>query len=181
MSSHSIKIGILTVSDRASQGVYEDRGGPAIVAYMREVVACDWIPVARIIADEQGLIEQSLLELVDQEKCCLVVTTGGTGPALRDVTPEATESVCDKIMPGFGEAMRAISLTKVPTAILSRQIAGVRGRCLIINLPGQPKAIAECLDAVMPAVPYCIDLLEGPFLETRPERLVAFRPKKPAQ
>jgi len=181
MASSSIKIGIVTVSDRASRGVYEDRGGPAIVAYLQEVLASDWMPIASVIADERGLIEQSLSELVDQDGCCLVVTTGGTGPAVRDVTPEATEAVCDKLMPGFGELMRAVSLTKVPTAILSRQIAGVRGRCLIINLPGQPKAIAECLDAVMPAVPYCIDLLEGPFLETRPERLVAFRPKKPLQ
>ena len=181
MASSSIKVGIVTVSDRASRGVYEDRGGPAIVAYLQEVLASDWMSIASVIADERGLIEQSLSELVDQEGCCLVVTTGGTGPAVRDVTPEATEAVCDKLMPGFGELMRAVSLTKVPTAILSRQIAGVRGRCLIINLPGQPKAIAECLDAVMPAVPYCIDLLEGPFLETRPERLVAFRPKKPLQ
>jgi molybdopterin adenylyltransferase len=181
MSSHSFKIGILTISDRASRGVYEDRGGPAIVAYLREVLASEWSPVARVIADEQTLIEQALIELADDEACCLIVTTGGTGPAVRDVTPEATEAVCDKIMPGFGEVMRAVSLTKVPTAILSRQLAGVRGQCLIINLPGQPKAIAECLDAVMPAVPYCIDLLEGPYLETLPERLVAFRPKKPPQ
>jgi molybdopterin adenylyltransferase len=181
MSTHSIKIGIVTISDRASRGVYEDRGGPAIVDYMRDVLASEWLPVPRVIADEQASIEQTLIELVDQEECCLVVTTGGTGPAVRDVTPEATQSVCDKIMPGFGEVMRAVSLQKVPTAILSRQIAGIRGRCLIINLPGQPKAIAECLDAVMPAVPYCIDLLEGPTIETRPERLVAFRPKKPPQ
>ncbi len=178
MTSNSIKIGIVTVSDRASRGVYEDRSGPAIITYLNEVLASDWSPIARVIADERGLIEQSLVELVDRDECCLVVTTGGTGPAVRDVTPEATESVCDKLMPGFGELMRAVSLTKVPTAILSRQIAGVRGKCLIINLPGQPKAIAECLDAVMPAVPYCIDLLEGPYLETRPERLVTFRPKK---
>ena len=178
MASSSIRIGIVTVSDRASRGIYEDRGGPAIVDYLREVLASDWIPITRVIADERMLIEQSLVELVDQEGCCLVITTGGTGPAARDVTPEATESVCDKLMPGFGELMRTVSLTKVPTAILSRQTAGIRGKCLIINLPGQPKAIAECLEAVMPAVPYCIDLLEGPFLETRPERLLAFRPKK---
>jgi molybdopterin adenylyltransferase len=174
----SIKIGIVTVSDRASRGEYEDRGGPAILAYLNEVLASDWTPVARVIPDEQTLIEQTLIELCDGEACCLVVTTGGTGPAARDVTPEATEAVCNKQMPGFGELMRAVSLTKVPTAILSRQTAGIRDRSLIVNLPGQPKAIAECLDAVMPAIPYCIDLLDGPFLETRPEKIVAFRPKK---
>ncbi len=178
MNISSIKIGIVTVSDRASRGVYEDRGGPAICQYFSEVLSCEWKSIARVVADERDQIEQILVELVDREGCCLVVTTGGTGPAARDVTPEATKAVCDKMMPGFGELMRAVSLTKVPTAILSRQVAGIRGKCLIINLPGQPKAIAECLDAVMPAVPYCIDLLEGPFLETRPERIVAFRPKK---
>ncbi len=174
----SVKIGIVTVSDRASRGDYEDRGGPAILAYLNDVLASEWIPVARVIPDEQTLIEQTLIELCDIEACCLVVTTGGTGPAARDVTPEATEAVCDKKMPGFGELMRAVSLTKVPTAILSRQTAGIRGQSLIVNLPGQPKAIAECLDAVMPAIPYCIDLLEGPMLETRPEKIVAFRPTK---
>ena len=178
MTNIPIKIGVVTVSDRASRGEYEDRGGPAIIAYFTEVLTCDWMPVARVIADECVLIEQTLIELCDQERCCLVVTTGGTGPADRDVTPEATEAVCNKLMPGFGELMRAASLTKVPTAILSRQIAGIRGQCLIVNLPGQPKAIAECLDAIMPAVPYCIDLLDGPCIETRPERIVAFRPKK---
>lgn len=175
------RIGIVTVSDRASRGEYEDRGGPAIVAWLTEVLACDWQPVARVIADEQPLIEATLRELCDREGCCLVVTTGGTGPARRDVTVEATAAVCEKELPGFGELMRQVSLTKVPTAILSRQMAGTRGTSLIINLPGQPKAIGECLDAVFPAVPYCIDLLEGPFLTTREERLKAFRPgQKPA-
>lgn len=172
------RIGIVTVSDRASRGEYEDRGGPAILAYLQEVVTSPWEPVARVIADEQALIERTLIELVDVERCCLVVTTGGTGPARRDVTPEATEAVCDKMMPGFGELMRKVSLEKVPTAILSRQTAGIRGGALIVNLPGQPKAIGECLDAVFPAIPYCIDLIEGPFLTTNEARIKAFRPKK---
>ncbi len=172
------KIGVVTVSDRASRGEYEDRGGPAIVDYFREVLSSPWEPVARVIPDERPLIESTLAELCDVEGCCVVVTTGGTGPAARDVTPEATEAVCDKLMPGFGELMRRVSLEKVPTAILSRQTAGIRGRSLIVNLPGQPKAIRECLDAVLPAVPYCIDLLEGPFLTTHESRIVAFRPKK---
>ena len=172
------RIGIVTVSDRASRGEYEDRGGPAIEAYFADVLTSVWTPVKRVISDDQSLIKSTLIELCDNEKCCLVVTTGGTGPAMRDVTPEATEAVCQKMMPGFGEVMRAVSLTKVSTAILSRQTAGIRGASLIVNLPGQPKAIAECLDAVMPAIPYCIDLLLGPFLETNPERITAFRPKK---
>jgi molybdopterin adenylyltransferase len=177
MSSQA-KIGIVTVSDRASRGEYEDRGGPAIEAYFREVLSSDWLPVKKVISDDQTFIEDTLIELCDAAHCCLVVTTGGTGPATRDVTPEATEAVCQKMMPGFGELMRAVSLTKVPTAILSRQTAGIRGNSLIVNLPGQPKAIAECLDAVMPAIPYCIDLLLGPHLETNAERIAAFRPKK---
>ncbi len=175
----TIKIGIVTVSDRASRGEYEDRGGPAILAYLNDVLESEWTPISRVVPDEQNGIEQVLIELCDTELCCLVITTGGTGPAIRDVTPEATEAVCNKLMPGFGELMRSVSLTKVPTAILSRQTAGIRRRSLIVNLPGQPKAIAECLDAVMPAIPYCIDLLEGPYIETRPEKIVAFRPKKP--
>jgi molybdopterin adenylyltransferase len=178
MTPPAARIGIVTVSDRASRGEYEDRGGPAIREYFAEALASDWQPIPRVIPDEQPLIEQMLIELCDNENCCLVVTTGGTGPALRDVTPEATEAVCQKIMPGFGELMRKVSLEKVPTAILSRQTAGIRGRSLIVNLPGQPKAIRECLDAVMPAIPYCIDLLEGPRLETAPERIISFRPKK---
>ena len=180
MSTVIARIGIVTVSDRASRGEYEDRGGPAIREYFEEVLASAWEGAARVIADERQTIEQTLIELCDREQCCLVVTTGGTGPARRDVTPEATEAVCEKMMPGFGELMRQVSLTKVPTAILSRQTAGIRGGSLIVNLPGQPKAIRECLDAVMPAIPYCIDLLEGPYLETRPERIVAFRPKSAA-
>jgi molybdopterin adenylyltransferase len=174
----SARIGIVTVSDRASRGEYEDRGGPAIRDYLTSVVTSAWEPVVRVIADEQPLIEQTLRELCDDEDCCLVITTGGTGPAARDVTPEATASVCQKMMPGFGELMRKVSLEKVPTAILSRQTAGIRGGALIINLPGQPRAIQECLDAVFPAIPYCIDLLEGPFLTTDETRVKAFRPKK---
>lgn len=178
MNEQTARIGIVTVSDRASRGEYEDRGGPAIREYFDEVLTSPWTPVARVIADEQDLVEQTLIELCDEELCCLVITTGGTGPAQRDITPEATESVCQKMMPGFGELMRKVSLEKVPTAILSRQTAGIRNGTLIINLPGQPKAIRECMDAVMPAIPYCIDLIEGPYIETDPERIAAFRPKK---
>lgn len=172
------RIGIVTVSDRASKGEYEDKGGPAIRDYFVEVLTSPFQTVARVIPDEKHLIEETLRDLCEVEGCCLVVTTGGTGPAVRDVTPEATEAVCHKMMPGFGELMRKVSLEKVPTAILSRQTAGICGKALIINLPGQPKAIKECLDAVMPAVPYCIDLLEGPFLTTDELRIKAFRPKK---
>ena len=171
------KIGILTVSDRASRGEYEDRGGPAIQAYLDEVLTSAHEPVAEIVADERPEIEAALRRQSDAG-CCLIVTTGGTGPAQRDVTPEATLAVCDKEMPGFGELMRQVSLLAVPTAILSRQTAGILGGSLIVNLPGQPKAIRECLDAVFPAIPYCIDLIGGPFLETDPERIQAFRPKK---
>ncbi len=170
-------IGILTVSDRASRGEYEDRGGPAIRTYLSAVLSSPWDTDARVISDEEELIKTALREMA-AAGCSLIVTTGGTGPAKRDVTPEATEAVCDKIMPGFGELMRQVSLEKVPTAILSRQTAGVLGTSLIVNLPGQPRAIAECLDAVFPAIPYCIDLIGGPFLETNEERLVTFRPKK---
>lgn len=172
------RIGIVTVSDRASRGEYEDRGGPAIRAYLTEILTSPFEPVTRVIADEQPLIEQTLRELCESAGCCLVITTGGTGPALRDVTPEATEAVCQKMMPGFGELMRKVSLEKVATAILSRQTAGICGRALIVNLPGQPKAIKECLDAVFPAIPYCIDLLEGPYLTTDETKIQAFRPKK---
>lgn len=173
-----IRIGVVTVSDRASRGEYEDRGGPAIHEYFMDVLASPWEAVRRVIPDERPLLDDTLRSLCDDEHCCLVVTTGGTGPALRDVTPEATEAVCEKMMPGFGELMRQVSLQKVPTAILSRQTAGIRGATLIVNLPGQPKAIKECLDAVMPAIPYCIDLIGGPYLETNPQRIVAFRPKR---
>lgn len=172
------RIGIVTVSDRASRGEYEDRGGPAIREYLGEVLSSPWEPVTRVIPDERPLVEQTLIELCDAEGCCLVITTGGTGPAVRDITPEATEAVCDKLMPGFGELMRKVSLEKVPTAILSRQTAGIRGQSLLLNLPGQPKAIRECLDAVFPAIPYCIDLIDGPYLTTDETRIVAFRPKK---
>ncbi|MFA5531191.1 MAG: molybdopterin adenylyltransferase [Thiohalomonadaceae bacterium] len=177
MTAEKVRIGILTVSDRASRGEYKDEGGPAIEAELGRILATHWEPVARMIPDEQPLIEQALEDLCDREGCCLVVTTGGTGPALRDITPEATEAVCDKVLDGFGEQMRAVSLKVVPTAILSRQIAGVRGQSLIINLPGKPSAIADCLQAVFPAVPYCIDLIGGPYLETHPEVCQAFRPK----
>jgi molybdopterin adenylyltransferase len=170
-------VGIVTVSDRASRGEYEDRGGPAILEYLNQVLSSPWQPVAKVISDDQATIEATLRELASQG-CCLIVTTGGTGPAPRDVTPEATEAVCDKMMPGFGEWMRKVSMKKVPTAILSRQTAGILGSSLIVNLPGQPKAIGECLDAVFPAIPYCIDLIGGPRLETDPARIVAFRPKK---
>src|SRR5207253_4515905 len=149
-----IRIGIVTVSDRASQGVYQDLGGPAIRDCLQEILACPWEPVARLIPDERPVIEQTLRELCDTENCCLVVTTGGTGPARRDVTPEATETVCEKLLDGFGEQMRAVSLKVVPTAILSRQIAGIRGRSLIVNLPGKPSAIRDCLLAVFSAIPY---------------------------
>jgi molybdopterin adenylyltransferase len=176
------KIGIVTVSDRASRGEYEDRGGPAIAHYLTDVIRSPFKPVAKLVSDDVDLIEQCLIELSDREKCCLIITTGGTGPAIRDVTPEATQRVCDKMMPGFGELMRTVSLLKVPTAILSRQTAGIRsnenGAALIVNLPGSPKAIAECLDAVFPAIPYCVDLIGGPTIETRPDRLIAFRPKQ---
>ncbi|MDE0739336.1 MAG: molybdopterin adenylyltransferase [Planctomycetota bacterium] len=172
------KIGILTVSDRASRGEYEDRGGPAIREYLGEVLSSEWEPVARIVTDDQPLIEEALAELATAEGCCLIVTTGGTGPASRDVTPEATEAVCQKLMPGFGELMRKVSLEKVATAILSRQTAGIIGSALIVNLPGQTRAISECLDAVFPAIPDCIDLLGGPYIETDEARLKAFRPKK---
>lgn len=167
----------MTVSDRASRGEYEDRGGPAIRAYLAEVLTSAWEPRARVVEDEVEQIAAALEELCDDAGCCLVVTTGGTGPAPRDVTPEATLAVCEKPMPGFGELMRQVSLEAVPTAILSRQTAGIRGSALIVNLPGQPKAIGECLDAVFPAIPYCVDLIGGPYLTTNEARLAAFRPK----
>ncbi|PPK61507.1 molybdopterin adenylyltransferase [Malaciobacter marinus] len=176
--SNTAKIGIITASDRASKGIYEDISGKAIVDTMNDYLTSSWEPVYRCIEDDQKIIEDTLKELVDKEGCCLVVTTGGTGPAARDVTPEATEAVCDRMMPGFGELMRAESLKFVPTAILSRQTAGLRGSSLIVNLPGKPKSIRECLDAVFPAIPYCIDLMEGPYLECNEEVIKPFRPKK---
>lgn len=175
-----IRIGIVTVSDRASRGVYQDLGGPAIRDCLTEILSCPWEAVPRLIPDDRPVIEATLKELCDQERCCLVVTTGGTGPARRDVTPEATEAVCDKILDGFGELMRQVSLKFVPTAILSRQIGGIRGQSLIVNLPGKPSAIRDCLLAVFPAIPYCIDLIEGPFLTTHESVVKAFRPKSQA-
>ncbi|QEG22738.1 molybdopterin adenylyltransferase [Mariniblastus fucicola] len=174
--SQPASFGVLTVSDRATRGEYEDRGGPAIREYLERVVKSEWSDVSRLVTDDVPEIVSALRELC--ETCCVVITTGGTGPAARDVTPEATEQVCEKMMPGFGEAMRAVSLLKVPTAILSRQTAGICGHSLVINLPGSPKAIAECLDAVFAAVPYCVDLIGGPFIETHEEHIDAFRPKK---
>jgi molybdopterin adenylyltransferase len=174
-------IGVLTVSDRASRGEYPDEGGPAIRGYLTEVLSSPWEARERIVPDDLDTIAAAIRELA-AAGCCLVVTTGGTGPAPRDVTPEATEQACTKLLPGFGELMRKVSLQYVPTAILSRQTAGVCGRSLVVNLPGRPKSIRECLDAVFPAIPYCVDLIhtgvaDAPRLETNPERLVAFRPK----
>lgn len=172
-----IRIGIIAVSDRASKGIYEDISGKAIIDTLNTYLSSKWEPVYQVIPDEQYLIESTIKQMADKENCCLIVTTGGTGPAVRDVTPEATEAVCDKIMPGFGELMRKVSLQYVPTAILSRQTAGIRGKALVVNLPGKPKSIRECLDAVFPAIPYCIDLIEGPFLETKSDVMPVFRPK----
>ena len=187
------RIGILSISDRASQGIYEDKGGPAIRDWFTRALTSPWEAVARLIPDEQPLIEAALRELADVEGCSLIVTTGGTGPASRDVTPEATEAVCSKMMPGFGELMRTASLKFVPTAILSRQTAGIRGKCLIINLPGKPRAIQETLEGlraearsagetkpvhgIFAAVPYCLDLIGAPRMETNPDCVVAFRPR----
>ncbi len=176
-SPQTARIGILTSSDRASAGVYEDKSGKAIEDVFNEWLASPWEKVYRLIPDDRAAIEQTLRELCDAEGCCLVVTTGGTGPAPRDVTPEATEAVCDKMMPGFGELMRAVSLKYVPTAILSRQTAGIRGASLIVNLPGKPKSIRECLEAVFPAIPYCLDLIGGAYLEAKPGAPQPFRPK----
>ncbi len=171
-----VRVGIVSVSDRAHRGVYEDRGGPAVRAYLDDVLVTPWEAVARVIPDEVEVIRDTLAELADTAGCCLVITTGGTGPAPRDVTPEATAAVLDKELAGFGEAMRAVSRPHVPTAILSRQTAGVRGSALIINLPGSPKAVRECLDAVFAGVPDCVDLIGGPYLETDPGRVKAHRP-----
>jgi molybdopterin adenylyltransferase len=171
-----IRIGIINVSDRASQGIYEDIPGKAILTTLKEYIKSEWQEVYAVVPDEQKLIEDTMIRMADKEKCCLVITSGGTGPAKRDVTPEATEAVCDKILPGFGELMRSVSLQYVPTAILSRQTAGIRNQTLIVNLPGKPKAIRQCLDAVFPAIPYCIDLLEGPFIECDESVMKPFRP-----
>jgi molybdopterin adenylyltransferase len=171
-------IGLVTVSDRASAGVYQDLGGPAMVDWLTKALVTPWRAVTRVISDDQDVIEATLKELADVEGCGLILTTGGTGPAPRDVTPEATEAVCDKMMPGYGELMRTASLKVVPTAILSRQTAGIRGSSLIINLPGKPSAIADCLEAVFPATPYCLDLIGAYYLESDPAFISVFRPKK---
>lgn len=170
------KFGIVTVSDRASSGVYADDSGPAILQFFHEAIKSPWQAVYRVTPDERPLIEATLKELCDVEGCSLVVTTGGTGPAPRDVTPEATEAVCERMMPGYGEQMRAISLRFVPTAVLSRQTAGLRGKSLIINLPGKPKSIRETIDEIFASIPTCIDLLEGPYVETHEQVVKAFRP-----
>lgn len=184
-----IRIGLLSISDRASSGVYEDKGVPNLKAWLDKALITPWTAISRIIPDERPLIEATLCDLVDQEMCHLVLTTGGTGPALRDVTPEATLAIGDKEMPGFGEQMRQISLNFVPTAILSRQVAVIRKQCLIINLPGQPKAIAQTLEGlkdddgkqlvhgIFAAVPYCLDLIGAPYIETHETVVKTFRPK----
>ena len=174
--SRVCRFGVLTASDRASAGDYEDLSGPAIEKFLSEAVTSPWEVVRCLVPDEQGLIESSLEELVDNEGCSVVITTGGTGPAPRDVTPEATEAVCERVLPGFGEQMRAISLRHVPTAVLSRQTAGIRGSCLILNLPGSPRSIREILDEVFAAVPYCVDLIGGPYITTDLSVVDAFRP-----
>jgi len=171
------KIGIINISDRASAGIYEDLSGKAVVETLNSYLTSPWEPVYKVLPDEQDILEKNMIEMVDNKNCFLVITTGGTGPSKRDVTPEATEAICDRMMPGFGELMRMESLKYVPTAILSRQTAGLRGSSLILNLPGKPKSIKECLDAVFPAIPYCIDLMEGPFLECNTEVMNPFRPK----
>jgi molybdopterin adenylyltransferase len=173
----SLLIGLVSISDRASSGVYEDKGIPGLAEWFSAALRSPWRMETRLIPDEQPVIERTLVDLVDATGCHLVLTTGGTGPAPRDVTPEATLAIAHKVLPGFGEQMRAVSLRYVPTAILSRQVGVVRGRALILNLPGQPKAIKETLDGVFPAVPYCIDLIGGPYVETNESVVKAFRPK----
>jgi molybdopterin adenylyltransferase len=172
-----VVLGIVTVSDRASQGTYQDEGGPAILSFFEEAIKSPWTAHYRCVPDEQEAVEAALIELSDEEGCSVVVTTGGTGPAVRDITPEATEAVCDRMMPGFGEQMRSISLAFVPTAILSRQVGGLRGSSLIFNLPGRPKAIRETIDEIWRAVPYCVDLLGGPYMDMNEDVCDAFRPK----
>jgi molybdopterin adenylyltransferase len=171
------RIGIITVSDRASSGEYQDEGGPAILQFFREAIISPLEINYSCIADEQAMIEREIIRMCDDLGCSVVVTTGGTGPAVRDVTPEATAAVCDKILDGFGEQMRAISLQYVPTAILSRQIGGIRGSCLVFNLPGRPKAIRETIDEIWRAVPYCVDLIGGPYIDMNDSICEAFRPR----
>jgi molybdopterin adenylyltransferase len=190
MQDKIIKIGLVSISDRASQGIYEDKGIPSLESWLKQALKSPFQIETRLIADDQKTIETTLIELVDTTGCHLILTTGGTGPALRDVTPEATLAIGDKVMPGFGEQMRQISLNFVPTAILSRQVAVIRKQCLIINLPGQPKAIAQTLEGlkddagniqvhgIFAAVPYCLDLIDAPFIETNEAIVQAFRPKK---
>ncbi len=175
--SSKIRIGLVSISDRASSGVYQDAGLPALEEWFTRALLSPWQSITKLIPDEQALIEATLIELADIEHCGLILTTGGTGPAPRDVTPEATLAVAHKVLPGFGEQMRAVSLKYVPTAILSRQVGVIRGQSLIINLPGQPKAIKETLDGIFAAVPYCIDLIGGAYIETHPDVITAFRPK----
>lgn len=172
-----IRIGIINVSDRASQGIYEDLPGKEILKCLDQYLEGPWENEYAVVPDEQDIIEKKMVEMADEKACCLIVTSGGTGPSSRDVTPEATISVCSRLMPGFGELMRSISLQYVPTAILSRQTAGIRGKTLIVNLPGKPKSIRECLEAVFPAIPYCIDLIGGPYLRCNESVIKAFRPK----
>jgi molybdopterin adenylyltransferase len=179
--NNELLIGLVSISDRASSGVYEDKGIPALQEWFSAALTSQWKLESRLIPDEQPVIEQTLIELCDTVGCHLVLTTGGTGPAPRDVTPEATLAVAHKVMPGFGEQMRAVSLKYVPTAILSRQVGVIRGKSLILNLPGQPKAIKETLDGVFAAVPYCIDLIGGPYIETNEAVVKAFRPKSAAK
>lgn len=176
MSLTAVPIGVLVSSDRAASGQYADKGGPAIEGYLSRTLTTSWRPLKYVVRDERDLIERTLIRLADHERCPLILTTGGTGPALRDVTPEATTAVCDRLLPGFGEAMRSASLAEVPTAILSRQIAGTRGASLIVNLPGKPASIETCLAAIFAAIPYCIDLIGGARLETNPSKCLAFRP-----
>jgi len=168
--------GVLTASDRASSGEYDDLSGPAIESFLEDAVTSQWNVIRRIVADEKESIEEAIVDLIDNLGCSVVVTTGGTGPPPRDVTPEATESVCDRMMPGFGEQMRAVSMKYVPTAMLSRQTAGIRGSSLVINLPGSPRSIREILDSVFAAVPYCVDLIGGPYITTDPNVVESFRP-----
>jgi molybdopterin adenylyltransferase len=173
-----IRVGVLTTSDRASEGIYDDISGKAIMERLEEYLQNEIEFIYRCIPDEQSTIEETLLELARDKKCDLIVTTGGTGPAERDVTVDATLKVCHKILPGFGELMRSVSLQYVPTAILSRQTAGICTNSLIVNLPGKPKSIRECLDAVFPAIPYCIDLIGGNYMEVDESVIEAFRPKQ---
>lgn len=170
------KIGVVTISDRAFTGIYDDESGPAVIDTLNQIISSEWIPITKLIPDEKNEIEKTLIQLVDVENCCLVITTGGTGPSSRDVTPEATENVCERMMPGYGELMRTISLEFVPTAVLSRQTAGLRGNSLILNLPGSPKAIHQTLIPLFESIPACIDLMDGPFIDTNSEIVVAFRP-----